>query len=630
MHTRPDCRVVGLTVIALGAAAVLHASAVPAGPLFDPHYTIPWWLLATVFAAGEILVIHLPSRRSAHTISLAEIPLVLGLAFVSPLGLIAGRLIGSAFALSLHRRQGLLKLAFNLSGFYLETVVALSVAGALSTGDFLAPSGWAATLSGVGGSSIIGALLVSIVISIHDPSRTVREVATQLYSGFVVSSGVGVIGLITAILLWVDVRSVVLVGIVGVLAHGAIRVFGRLYRRHSDLLSLHGFAAEIASDAASVDEAVALMLTLVEERLRVPGAVMVLDTGEGEPRLWAQLDGNHMAKQADPGELDRALTGISQCTHLDACECAALPGGGKTRGAAVAITEDARLAGVLFVMDRKGTADPIEGADRLLLRSMARHFSAVLSGLLANERLRAEVIEKERVIQSKDQLIASVSHEVRTPLTAVLGFSEILREGVDRLGPDELNDTAVAIATEATELSHIVEDLLTAARADLGRLEVYSVPTSVMPSIKRAVMHMLSPAGRSVSIEGSNVRAMADPARLRQIVRNLVANAHRYGGPNVVVRVEESERAVAIQVRDDGSGVPADASARIFEAYESAHPAGTQPSSVGLGLPISRDLARLMGGDLRYLREDGWTVFELVLEPTTSSPVVPIADRRTA
>jgi signal transduction histidine kinase len=105
---------------------------------------------------------------------------------------------------------------------------------------------------------------------------------------------------------------------------------------------------------------------------------------------------------------------------------------------------------------------------------------------------------------------------------------------------------------------------------------------------------------------------MADPTRVRQIVRNLITNALRYGGSTITVTTGSRGETAYVQVRDDGPGIPEEKRDRIFEPYESAHEAVGMPGSVGLGLTISRKLARLLGGDLSY-RSDGGSLFELTL-----------------
>ena len=116
-----------------------------------------------------------------------------------------------------------------------------------------------------------------------------------------------------------------------------------------------------------------------------------------------------------------------------------------------------------------------------------------------------------------------------------------------------------------------------------------------------------------MTITGGPASVTADPARLRQILRNLATNARRYGGPNVEVRVVAGADVTTVEVRDDGDGISPEDREHIFEPYRTAHASIGQPASVGLGLTVSRQLARLMDGDLEYERDGTWSVFRLTL-----------------
>ena len=115
--------------------------------------------------------------------------------------------------------------------------------------------------------------------------------------------------------------------------------------------------------------------------------------------------------------------------------------------------------------------------------------------------------------------------------------------------------------------------------------------------------------------ESAYAISLADPVRLRQIVRNLVTNALRYGGDNVVLTIEETGTGYAVvSVGDNGVGIRAVDINRIFEPYQRAGDAPSTAGSVGIGLAVSRHLARKMGGDLVYRRKSGWTRFEFTLK----------------
>ena len=118
---------------------------------------------------------------------------------------------------------------------------------------------------------------------------------------------------------------------------------------------------------------------------------------------------------------------------------------------------------------------------------------------------------------------------------------------------------------------------------------------------------------REIAISGSAPRAFADPGRVRQVIRNLLTNAIKYGGQQVSIHLDQVGETVRTTVIDDGPGVSPGQEDRIFDRYERAHDDDSHPGSVGIGLSISRELARHMGGDLRYVRSDGITRFELLL-----------------
>jgi signal transduction histidine kinase len=184
------------------------------------------------------------------------------------------------------------------------------------------------------------------------------------------------------------------------------------------------------------------------------------------------------------------------------------------------------------------------------------------------------------------------------------------------------------ISDQATELSHIIEDLLVAARADIGTLAVRPERLDVMATVEALTSPSLAFAGTApLPIIGEAAYAFADGVRFRQVLRNLLTNARRYGGENVYVEVGARRDLVTVAVVDDGKGVPDDRIEAIFEPYERAHAEPTQPGSVGLGLSVARQLTQMMGGDLAYARVDDTTRFEMSVprfveasQPIAASP----------
>lgn len=230
--------------------------------------------------------------------------------------------------------------------------------------------------------------------------------------------------------------------------------------------------------------------------------------------------------------------------------------------------------------------------------------------------LRAYERTLENLIAGKDRFVASISHELRTPLAAVLGLSEDLHTLWDDFEPDEAKELMGIIARGANDLATLVEDLLLAAQIEVGN----GVPSSPVDfeltgEVQSAVDDCMT-AGELLAeprLELETAQCHADPARVRQIVRNLVINASRYGGSSVEVLVEASPPVV--RVCDNGPGIPAAEWDRIFNPYEQV--AGTEAArgALGLGLAISRQLAEIMGGSLEYRYTEGRSEFILSLLP---------------
>ncbi len=257
-----------------------------------------------------------------------------------------------------------------------------------------------------------------------------------------------------------------------------------------------------------------------------------------------------------------------------------------------------------------------------------------LSGRTAElERLYQEVARSNRM---KSEFLANVSHELRTPLNAVVGFVEMLREGVyGELSPRQALPVD-RIAASATHLRHLVDRLLDIAKIAAGRLEVHPEPLVLRPFVLNVASEMESLVSErglalSIGVGPSLPRIRTDTTHLRQILINLIGNAVKYTSTGEIqVRAdvvgdgvvpapapEQSGRSigsppdpkrlwVALQVSDTGIGIAPSDTERIFDEFEQVN-AGARTDSArrgtGLGLAISRRLARLIGGELTVVSE---------------------------
>jgi signal transduction histidine kinase len=227
------------------------------------------------------------------------------------------------------------------------------------------------------------------------------------------------------------------------------------------------------------------------------------------------------------------------------------------------------------------------------------------------------------LIRSKDQFVAAVSHELRTPLTAIAGISEELRSASGEFSPTETAELIGLIADQSLDVSRIVDDLLVAARSEAGEVVVISEPVDLAAeaaTVLRAISDVIP-----LEADTPVAPVLADPTRVRQIVRNLLTNAARYGGPKIRVVVTDAGDHTALQVRDNGSPLPEQLRPTIFEPYFRARQRSGITGSVGLGLTVSRQLAHHMGGDLTYDHDGIETIFTLALEKIPAATEVTTA-----
>lgn len=241
------------------------------------------------------------------------------------------------------------------------------------------------------------------------------------------------------------------------------------------------------------------------------------------------------------------------------------------------------------------------------------HQTHILVQMADITELRQANIQLRGLIETKDRFVASVAHELRTPLTGVLGYAEILRDPDSGLSPQERAELVAIIAEEASDLSEIVEDLLVTNRIEHGTLTTVAVPVDLRAQTAQVLEAMGLGDDVCVAETDPSAKAIGDPGRVRQILRNLLTNARKHGGPDVRVVVRPEGDRMTLTVIDNGNGVPPGHQDKVFDPYHRAYKTPGQPERIGLGLTVAKALAENMGGGLTYGRVNGETVFQLTL-----------------
>lgn len=242
-----------------------------------------------------------------------------------------------------------------------------------------------------------------------------------------------------------------------------------------------------------------------------------------------------------------------------------------------------------------------------VLLALVGVIAVVASGMaVAGSRLRERraVLAAEEAKSIKNDFVAMVSHELRTPLTSIAGFADHLVRDWRQLPRAEVEEFLSHIHKQSLYLGDLVEDVLVIPRLEAGRLRFRPEMIDLGNVVHDVTEFLFAADGGGVVISmPAGVLIEADPKRVQQVVRNLLENARKYGGDQVLVEGFGHGDYYVVVVADNGPGVPDPSVDRIFDHFEQLSKGDARSSSgIGLGLPIARRLARAMGGDVWYER----------------------------
>ena len=226
-----------------------------------------------------------------------------------------------------------------------------------------------------------------------------------------------------------------------------------------------------------------------------------------------------------------------------------------------------------------------------------------------------ELAEERELTRAKGVFVTGLSREIRTPLTSVYGFAQMMARG-EISGIEAMRETARVIADEAAEMKRLVDDALVASSLDTTDIEVKVEEIRVGEVIEEALAPF-EQGGLIVHREATAAMARTDPTLLRHVLTNLLVNAVRHGGPDISVDVTMGGETVDIEVADNGPGL-ADTEADTVLHLMSGRTSKLAEGS-GLGLSVAGRLARLMGGSLRYQRYSARTYFVVTLPAGSGS-----------
>lgn len=262
--------------------------------------------------------------------------------------------------------------------------------------------------------------------------------------------------------------------------------------------------------------------------------------------------------------------------------------------------------GNLYVTEKIGEDEFTDDDERIALLLAAQTAAAVENARLHEESARL-LEEVQQLHRSRERFFAMVNHELRNALAAVYGWSEML---VRRKDPATVPRAAFEVLDSAEHAIALINDLLDLSRLDEDRLRPAIQAVECGTVIRKAVGRVTPAAeARGVRLEMLIPPALppsaTDAARVEQILMNLLANAVRHAPQQgrVEISAHAEDQRLVIEVVDDGPGIVPDDVERVFDVYVTK--AGEESRGTGLGLPLSRRLARLLGGELRAVSQPG-------------------------
>ena len=623
------------TVLALYSLGIADLD--PLGSRFD----IPWWVLAVMFALAELFVVHLQFRRDAHSFSVSEIPLVLGLFFVSPEGLLLAQLVGAGIALGFWRRQPLLKFTFNLALLAVQVCVALLIFA--PAGTFADPVGLSAILLAFVATIVPGAIAaVAITAAIalsegHVPGRNLVHTFGFAAIATLTNTSLGLIGVE---IMWRSPQTAWLLVIPTGLLLATYRLYTLQRQEHESLEFLYD-STRLANQSLQLESILPSLLAQARSMFRADIAEIVFFPTEQEESaqrstsgpginlelmrqerldptqgLWARVASEgESVLLARPIENERLKVHFAERNIRDALVA---PLFGKEG-----------VVGMLMVANRLGDVTTFSREDLKLLETLANHASVSIENARLVGSLEESLVRLTEMNQLKDDFVAAVSHELRTPLTSIQGYVKtLLRDDVE-FPPEQQENFLRIVERQSERLHQLIEDLLVASRLQSSVVNstyaTFSVP-SLVEQVTEEFREKTQIYKLVVDIEKDLPFVISDPVKVHQIVSNLLDNAFKYSDPGkkVTLTAESTGDSITIAVADQGPGIPQEARDKIFDRFYQVDQSATRSvGGTGLGLYICRKLADAIEGRV-WLETSGprGSVFavSVPLRPALSDP----------
>ena len=378
-----------LNIAIVVASAVLLAGPVHELPDFDVGVHIPWWGLALAFLAAERCVVHLHFRRSAHSFSLGDLPLVFGLLFAAPMDLVVAGLVGPIVVLLVDRRLPAIKIVFNIAQFTLTTCLAVILFRLLAdTVEGFGPATWAFALIATQASAFITVTLIGAAISLSEGLIGARALGRMLLMDLTVTTTNASLGLAGAVIVVYDARALPLLVVPLVTVFLAYRAYATERQRHESLEFLYETTRTLSRSPEIVGALEGLLARSVEA-FRAEIAEIVLFPSEGNAPLRTTHgpgDARDVMQPIDPAIADELLAFVDQdepVTRITPTSGSVrlrryLEDRGVTHAMLAMLPGETRVVGTMLLANRPGVVRDFSDADVRLFETLATNASVAL------------------------------------------------------------------------------------------------------------------------------------------------------------------------------------------------------------------------------------------------------------
>lgn len=631
-RTGAGSRVTALTLGLLLVAVAALISILAIDPASPPRPLPALALSAIIVLLSRFPPIYVELRRQASEITGGDAVLVVGLVLLTPTELIAAALLAE-IVLGLASRQPARKRWFNMASILASSALGALVYLVLSPGDPLRPGTWLAALAGLMTITIADTLAVSAVLHLTDVQTplvgVLRGMLPTLLVNLILSAPMGILGLITiaaapgALLLLLPAGLGLHVSARAIAEQRTDRLrLARLVEASSaltDLIDGQQLLTHVAECCRGLVTGVAA-LGVLERRNGTRSAVLVDDDGSHE------LGGTAAA----------ALLGLVGDNEVGTHPPGALPG--PVRGVLPDLTVLLTVARrtdqggrLVLAVAREFGGEPPDDRLTEILTTFLSHAASAADAVDLHTELREAFAREQQLNRSKDEFVATVSHELLTPLTGVGGAILTLEAAGEQLGPSERAQLLALARRQSQRLQQLVEDLIDVAASDAtatapvhARVEL---PLLVSELTQRFETRLAAAPEVRVQLDGSPL--ITDHALVVRILDALLDNVAKYA-PHAAVElsITQTVKRITFTVRDHGPGIPEAFEDRIFAPFVQVDQSTTRAQGgTGIGLHLAARRAQRLGGTLIHERpEDGGAQFVLSLpvDGPARQPVLPV------